>query len=81
MAKIVVELYKLGIDPRKMDPDKVMWAFLMGVRYHDALAAGQKAHPDRMGTYGPGTNAMDQAFENWHQAMADALGNPHDQSA
>lgn len=81
MYHIVLALHAKGIDPRDIDPDKVMWAFLKGIDYHDALARGQRTNPELRGVYGPGTTDMDQAFEDWHNAIASALNqkeNPSD---
>lgn len=78
MLLITLELHSLGVNPSLLDPDKVMWAFLKGIRYHDALARGQREHPENLGKIAKGTDDMDQTFEAWHRAMAEALNQKDD---
>lgn len=56
-----------------LQPKLVLVAFIAGVQYHDALAAYKARNGDKAGRIVMDQD-LDDAFEVWHVAMAQALG-------
>jgi hypothetical protein len=63
----------MPLRPGGLDTAKVLIAFRAGVRYHDALMAYSADAPQDRGSIVQ-DESLDEIFEAWHLAIAEALG-------
>lgn len=65
---------KMHISEIAVEPAAMRRAFEAGVAYHDALMAHSVQAPEARGTVIEGSARLEELFEAWHIAIAEALG-------